>query len=60
MEDLLVEKEKDKRKTKEEDKGTGTGTGGPLKITLAEHSPTGLVQVGTNSRIYMTPLDYSR
>jgi hypothetical protein len=47
LEDLL------KVKKKGEDKGSGQ-----LKITLAEHSPTGLVQVeGANTMVAQTPAD---
>lgn len=38
LDDLLFEKKKKKKGGDDEPKG-------PLKITLAEHSPTGLVQV---------------
>jgi hypothetical protein len=40
LDDLLKEKKKKKRGEDDDDKKDP-----PLKITLAEHSPTGLVQV---------------
>lgn len=51
LEDLLAEK---KKKKKDEDEKKEP----PLKITLAEHSSTGLVRVeGAESMMALSPLD---
>lgn len=58
LEDLLMETKKKKKGQPVDEDAVG---GGKLKITLAEHSPTGLVQVeGAVTMTAATPADVMR
>ena len=59
LEDLLYERKKKKKGGHSDDDASNGG--GPLKITLAEHSSTGLVQVeGAVTLSAETPADVMR